>query len=283
MRRVRTGREPEQREAIAYIFNEAESLETLRADPQRYIYRSYWEGAARRAEELGYTLDVFNAREFHGGRLADILRSRGIRGVVINPWNQRKPPPALDWERLSPVLIGYSERLPPMHRAVSHHFHTAALAVDRLHARGFRRIGLALPRKTGILTQHKLLGGYLATRHNFARQAAIRPFIPPLARFTEANFMRWLEREAPDAVLGVHAMVKDCLDTPGRPPFVSLDLPPPGKRRDGVTGVDTQPEKLGAAAFEMVADQLERNETGLPDNPKTTLVETVWVGADNET
>lgn len=283
MKQVRSGRSTKDRETVAFIFNEAESLENLLADPERYIYQSYLRGARERAEQLGYRIDVFNLGDTPAARLEKILHNRGIRGVILSPWNQRRPAPCFDWSRLACVLIGSSERLPPLHRTISHHFHTAAVAIEKLHADGLRRIGLAIPRRTHILTQGKLVGGYLAGLHD-AGLAPLATFIPPVRRFTRKNFRAWLCKERPDAVLALHKVVPDWIRTSsgasGLIRTVNLDLQPdPKQRRPGESGVDTHPEEIGATALERVADQLERNEIGLPDWPKITLVESHWMDA----
>lgn len=285
MKQVRSGRPAKDRETVAFLFNEVETLESLLADPERYIYQSHLQGARERAEQLGYRIDVFNLGDTPAARLEKILYNRGIRGLILSPWNQRRPAPAFDWSRLACVLIGSSERLPPMHRTISHHFHTAATAVEKLHAHGLRRIGLAFPRRTHVLTQGKLLGGYLAGLHD-AGLPTLKTFIPPARRFTRKNFQAWLTDERPDAVLALHKVVPDWIR--GRKDRVDGDLirtvnldlhPDPKQRRPGESGVDTHPEHIGAAALERVADQLERNETGLPNGPKITLVESHWIDA----
>jgi hypothetical protein len=45
----------------------------------------------------------------------------------------------------------------------------------------------------------------------------------------------------------------------------------------GCAGIDQSGERVGAAAVDLVVEQLHANEFGRPPNPKTVLIEGRWV------
>lgn len=48
--------------------------------------------------------------------------------------------------------------------------------------------------------------------------------------------------------------------------------------RKNMMGIDTRPEKMGAAAVELVVGQIHRNERGSPQIPHTLLLDGIWRG-----
>ena len=45
----------------------------------------------------------------------------------------------------------------------------------------------------------------------------------------------------------------------------------------GCSGIDQNNERVGAAGVDLVVEQLQSNDFGLPENPKTVLIEGRWV------
>src|SRR5579883_1841531 len=68
---------------------------------QSVTFRRYFEGAQRRAQELGYRLEPFwiGDRNLTGRRASQILRERGIRGLIIGPLYRGSTVLDLDWDR----------------------------------------------------------------------------------------------------------------------------------------------------------------------------------------
>jgi LacI family transcriptional regulator len=46
--------------------------------------------------------------------------------------------------------------------------------------------------------------------------------------------------------------------------------------RKGAPAIDTRPDKMGAAAVELVVGQIHRNERGSPQIPHTLLLDGIW-------
>ena len=115
--------------------------------------RSVWEscntksgqfrGAARRASELGFRLENFWLREpgMTPARLVQILKARGIRGVLIGPLQDQTEVIELPWDDFTVATVGYSLHQPEIPRACPGHFRGMHRTMLELIGRGYRRIG----------------------------------------------------------------------------------------------------------------------------------------------
>jgi LacI family transcriptional regulator len=52
-----------------------------------------------------------------------------------------------------------------------------------------------------------------------------------------------------------------------------------GSNRKEAIGIDTRPDKMGAAAVELAVAQIHRNERGSPQTPHILLLDGVWHAA----
>ncbi|HEY8965929.1 MAG TPA: substrate-binding domain-containing protein, partial [Candidatus Methylacidiphilales bacterium] len=92
-------------------------------------------------------------------------------------------------------------------------------------------------------------------------------------------FPRWFAAHRPDAVISPHISGYEWLArlkaaVPEEVGFVHLDLEP-GQTR--LSGIDQRPEAIGATALDLLTDQLNRNERGVPKDPKLVLIEPSWI------
>jgi LacI family transcriptional regulator len=90
---------------------------------------------------------------------------------------------------------------------------------------------------------------------------------------------RWLRAERPEVVLttepGIASRLRRERTAAGQPiGFAHLDLT---AELPGASGIDQNNERVGAAAVDLVVEQLHSNAFGLPENPKTVLIEGRWV------
>ena len=242
-------------------------------------FRLMLQGARQRAAELGYEIEVHRvAREgTSAARLHDILISRSQWGLIIPP----VPADAMSYpfalEGLTGVTIGTSLHQPVMHRVASNLFQGSQLACQQLRARGFRRVGLVLSRAMHDRVEGKWLGGYRAAQIDWP-EADCLPVL--LAGETEeAAFARWHQRYKPDVVLlaepHVEKWIGNLVARKRRAPVVTwlrriASMPRP------TFAIDTRPDKMGAAAVELVVAQIHRNERGSPQTPHTLLLDGVW-------
>lgn len=254
----------------------------------------YEEGIRARAAEHGFTVDIIRTSELAGGtkEAGRIINARGIRGLVVEPVEGLPEFSGIDFRSLACATIDLSLRSPALHRACADYFQGMWLAADTLHARRYGRIAFCSNtveiRRIGI----RWLGGYLAWHGQDAAKGCIQPYIsdthvPDGATKTEQTrhwracrdaFERWLDKEKPDAIIS-NTFFDTWLRELGRKvpedvAFASLGLDP---NEGGRSGISQRPRQIGAAAVDLVAGQIYRNEYGIPPIPSTVLVPPVWI------
>lgn len=232
-------------------------------------------GARSVAEELGYRME--SIKPWHESLaprdVSRILWARGIRGVLLAP-NSSRPDPRydLEWKRFAAVLVGSSLVNSGLTRVARDYYHDATLALDRLRAAGFRRVGLVLD--SGI--HHRTGRRYLA-----AHSVRAEPGDPPafvvdssVAPQTERErFERWLEAGRFDVLLSDSGPVRAW--APAGLPQARLALRP----REQGTGVHADFGRVGAEAMRALDGLLRAQRMGLLEAPASVLVPGVWAGA----
>jgi len=211
-------------------------------------------------------------------RLERVLHARGIRGVVFAP--VRRPGAVLHqtWANHAVAAVGFSISGPPMHRAVNHQVHSIRLALQSLRALGYRRIGLVISRAHNERVDRHWLSSVLLTRYEHRDTSVSFPLwfeekVRPRALAV------WLKRERPEVVLTtepqIAPLIRRAWTASGtRIGFAHLDLT---SDLPSCSGIDQNNVRVGAAAVDLVVEQLHGNDFGLPDNPKTVLIEGRWV------
>jgi len=241
-----------------------------------------YRGAAQRAAELGFRLENFWLHEpgMTPARLAQILRARGIRGILIGPLQNQNEALDLPWADFSLATIGYSLHAPALSRACHAHFRGMYRAMEELIARGYRRIGYVTSKDLEERVNSLWGAAYRFNQHALAA----RHRIAPLVFDGEADatvLQQWLADNRPDGIVNALPGVFELLtklnrQIPGDLGFVHLDLPTHLKAA-GVAGIDQLWEIVGAGALELVASQMYTNVCGLPGHPVTQLVEGSWI------
>ncbi|RRJ97333.1 LacI family transcriptional regulator [Opitutaceae bacterium TAV4] len=242
--------------------------------------RAFFEGATRRAEELGFRLDEFwlHEPEMNTHRLSDILLARGIHGVLVAPLFEPGIISGLQWDQLAAVACGsYSLTEPNLHRACTHHAHAVKVAWEGLTRLGYRRIGLVIADHHNRRTGGQWLAGLLLQQHTLPPGSPdrIEPFIAQENEYNAAAMMRWYRKQRPDVVLSFGQarewLMENGVSVPEQCGFARLDRVEPG-----MACVDEHRPTVGAAAFDLVVEQLNNHQFGLPVQPKTVLIECSW-------
>ncbi len=267
------------RPIIAYVHTLTRELllKTLNAEEGLNIYG----GAALQAHKLGFALEPFavDNESMKGGRVSSILRSRGIRHVMIAPARQAATPIALRWEWFTSVAVGYSTRLPPFHRVAPHQYQGMVDTAQRLFDLGYRKPGFAMVSSTDLRTQGNYRAAYLMLRslHGSGR------FAPILVTdgHEREPFERWLEAHEVDVVIkaGQAIPVLEWLQELGRKVpqeigYADVHLLHQNHR---ISGIYQNASDVGAAAVDLLVSLSHDNQTGLPRIPKTVQVYGHWV------
>ena len=239
-------------------------------------FRGLIEGARQRAEELGFEIDLIwtRAKGLTARRLTKILLARGIQGILVGPSSYGRGHLSIDWENFSSMTLGHSIFEPRLHRVVNNQKQTVELALRKARSMGYRRPGLFLSKWQDVRCDLNFTAGY------YALTAGKLPVIPPLL-FDEMNkevTKNWLTKFKPDVLLGsgikslqfLKGLDRSIGLTKG---YVDLDLSEP----DGsVAGIIQNHPIVGAAAVDLLIQQVSHSEKGVPKFPKLVLVEGTW-------
>jgi len=249
-------------------------------------FRSWVTGALRRATQLGYGLDDFWLREpgIAPGRLASILESRSIRGLVIaGVVDHGRLVSGFDeiWTRFPCVVVGVRTSEPALHRATNDQFATALQAAERVLALGYRRPGLVIEAKVDANIDHRFRAGFGVGQSTLPGARRL-----PVCDFDRAKpevFEEWYKKHRPDVILCVHEELKAWLaamkvHVPGDVGLVHLDRT---AEMEGWAGMNQSNDLVGVAAIDMIVGQIHRNESGVPDFPRSMMIESAWM--DGET
>ena len=276
---------------LAYITN----WNTCWGWKQATAHPDFYAGAESMANQLGYKLEHFWMREpgLTQGRLSRMLYSRGINGLIIAS-HGREMGDALqfDWPSFSAVKIDYFPHQPVLHNVTNNQCDIVRLAMQKVMAAGYRRIGFVMHRGWDHAVDHLWTAGFLCEQQHLTTRervpAHIFPELSPVDRwFNENNapvvadlpaFSRWFRKHRPEVLISKGSFVLPLLAKMGvRIPrdlaFVDVFL----EKSDGLTaGVRQNHRTVGAAAVEILAGQLQHNKYGVPEIPTTTFVEGTW-------
>jgi DNA-binding LacI/PurR family transcriptional regulator len=135
-----------------------------------------------------------------------------------------------------------------------------------------------LLRRIDDLIESRYSAGFRTVQHNLP--AADRVPILFMKDFDECEFRQWYERHRPDVVvthnrrIAVGPWLRPLkLSVPKDVGWITLDMVPGD---DQVSGIDARSELVGVAALDLVLDQMQRDESGIPPFQKGVFIEGVW-------
>lgn len=211
-----------------------------------------------------------------------VLAYRRVTGLCLLPFIEANSTLNVDLlADFSSACIGYTIVMPVLHRVVSDHRKGMLIALDKLQQAGYQRIGVFLEMKTSERIAHRQLEAYLG-KFYFTQSGMIPPLVLPGETTPEAYrkaFKNWIKQHQPDVVLSnlpplpfYHELG---IGDPARIGFACLDLT--DSKPHGISGIDQEPEKIGATVIDRVISQLYCNERGVPSLPELTLIPPTWV------
>jgi LacI family transcriptional regulator len=245
---------------------------------------AYVAGCRRRAAQLGYTLDEFwlHSADLYGERLNRILRARGIRGaLVVGLMKENRLPPrfSVTWQTHAVVVTGVRTREPTLSFACVDHHALVLEAMERARQLGYRRPALVLERGIDLLVDGRFSSGFWTAQQNLPEADRMPPFLEvEAARAEPARFRAWFETARPDAILTLHTVVREWLETFGLRSPRDLGLIQLERRRgcEDWSGMDQHNDLTGEAAVDMLLSALHNEEPGLPAHPRATLITASW-------
>jgi DNA-binding LacI/PurR family transcriptional regulator len=272
MHHLRKGRPTGQRSSIALL-----SFENEKTPARNRYYHVLEKSAEMRCKEMGYSIDAMtlSPSQMPARRLTTVLRSRGIQGILILPMiSSRDCLPLLDWRQFSVVAATNTAQNLNVNRVVPYHLHNVYLALNKLEARAFKRIGLVTEAGDHERVSYAYWAG-LALHQQEGRSAAI-----PIVQFDRPDaFLSWCRSYEPDSILITEERLGACIEVLMKQehlpatPLVVLNHSM-GSRLEGIY---LHPEIVGKIAADLLIAQIQRGERSFADHPNVTMVEGSWI------
>lgn len=248
-------------------------------------YPDLYEGAKKRAEELGYGLEHFwlGDPKLKKESFNRITETRAIHGLLLAPLRVQSPTLQVDWNRFSTVAYGYSVAEPRVHRVYPDFYHGMTMALQRCREAGYTRIGFMLYKNAERKADNLWLSAYLG--EHYARGS--KPLEPLIVdSWNGEDFTAWVQSERPQVVIGLLSIIRqvkvwlDAGRCAGQPPQL-LTLNAVEKDLDlNLAGVFIDRREIGAVCINQLVSMLHRNERGVPEKPQHLLMESNWVQGD---
>jgi len=265
------------RERIAFVWVHTSRREA-RGNP---FLKNVFAGARGRASQMGFALEEFwtNDAGMTHQRLEQILRARGIVGVVLSPVTTAEAAVTMgwDWRHFSAAVIGNVTWTPELHHAGHHHFLAMRTVLRELATLGVRRPAALIESESNERAKRAWEAAFL-THHPepMAARGLVRvgPLVGP------ADAAGWLRATGADALIvsdegllearGVRAVCRERRLTVVTLYWSTATL-------GALGGIDQSYDLVAAQAVDLVAAQLNANETGVPELPRIMLFPGRWV------
>lgn len=179
-----------------------------------------------------------------------------------------------------PAAIGYSIAAPQLYRAVNRQKESLECAVREVRRRGYLRIGLLLTENENVRTSGNWLAAFLLAGTTLRRGEALSHLISSQGPECAAEVARWVRDRRLEVILTARRDVSTLLrqDRRRRAPAVPVVQLHLAEEMRGQPGIDQNNEAVGAAAVNLVIEQIQAGQFGVPPLPKTVLVPGEWAG-----
>jgi DNA-binding LacI/PurR family transcriptional regulator len=262
-------------ERLAFVW-----VHTTRAEATREPFlRRVFLGARQRAAQMGFDLEEFWTSEpgMNDRRLQQIIRARGIVGVVLSPVTTDEASLALDWNwsDFSAAVIGNVSWTPELHHAGHHHYLGMRTALQEVARLGCRRPAALIDADTNERAKRAWEASFLAA-HPLPSRA--RSFLALTAPGERRSVTSWLKDISADAlIVSSTALLAERAPALLRKPPLPLVTLHWSDETSGIGGIDPGYDRVAAHAVDLVVTQLNSNETGAPDLPRMMLFPGRWV------
>lgn len=220
---------------------------------------------------MGYDISYFHfgqEDEQSLRRLANVWKARGIRGIVLGPFNRAVRDLPFPWEQFVWIAVGYTLVSPALHR-VGRDFHADfRRALAWLHERGCRRTGFIQdPGQTHIFKRFVVQA---ALAHNYQSEERLKDPILEMNLENTASFTSWSKRNRPDSLIMVGAPDQSFLETIGDMTIVSL--------AEGFSGsrFETNFEIIGQSSVNFMHRLLVNRDVGIPRYEQSVMIASKW-------
>lgn len=235
------------------------------------------------AHRHGFVVDEFWSREEKMGpkRLAEVIKSRNIRGVILVGAGFLEPHQWTQWSSvLAPfavVNLNSTPSNPVCHYVISNQYDCYRLAYESLVRLNYERIGLVTSAMQNRIQHNRVISGFFS----LAQEKAI-PEIEfsegPVHKSTILKFKKWFNQYQPDAIFAVNHSVIPILKTLGIsfPDDVGLAMNRVNARTPFYSGIKQNEETIATTAVDFIVNRIYLNEYGFSRTPIGTQIQGEW-------
>jgi LacI family transcriptional regulator len=244
--------------------------------PQDYPwFAPIWEGARRRAEELGYRLDqvIEDSRRLSVTRLREILLARGVAGLVESPPWRHESYASFDASPFAVAIAGESDRPYVMHQSGPDHFHNMRMLMRELRGLGYRRPALVASDYIHVVSAGTVVAGFETEKLELPPEDRV-PWHSRISDQKPEELAAWLRVWRPDVLICGNNTWEALLRSLGWRVPEQIGLAHINLAADVAEwgGIDQNHVAIGAGAVDLLAMQLVKGERGAPASPVLQLV-----------
>jgi len=275
MTQVRAGKVGKYKGMLAYVVYGWSEPDWEKDEEQQAMLQ----GAVQRAEELGYGVDLYHYKNTDQARLSRLLWSKGINGVLIPvPQYEKTTPLELKWDIFNAVTVGFRFGYQPLHFASSDFFASIWNALQILDKRGYQKPGLIIDLNIDSFAHFRMDGAMASFQINCLKADKRIPSLH-LNPDKPKDLISWWNRYRPDVILSnsifaFHALHETGVSYPRDTGYLLLRR---SYEKNEVAYMDRHNDLIGAAGVDIVTARINRNENGLPQCQRGTLVESELV------
>lgn len=242
------------------------------------------EGANARALELGFTIQHMwsKSENLSASRFDQILKARGIRGLILAPFEDPGDYLQLDWKQYSVVTVEKPFQYTHFHHVVQNHYSDLLLAWGKIRERGYQRIGLVVRDDLANRWGHQWESAHrLAQFSTNTREETIPTLqLKGTDKDEHVDLVKsWLQLFKPEAVISRCDCFFEATDAlnlriPEDLGYVSLNVT---DDVESVAGIHQHRDVMGATAVDVLNSLLQRNFRGEHEVSVGTQVDGSWI------
>ena len=247
-----------------------------------HIQSRFLQGAKRRSEGLGFDFDFleFDLAYYSSDRIQQVLKSRGVSGLVLGPLRFSNMNLNLDWSNFAVASIGVSDSLGNIPSVFYDNFRCMQDVLDYLTHRGYRRIGFITDSENEMRGGHMWNAGFLEYQDRVIEKENAVPMLripKPELLFERSDFEsmhRWYRQHKPDVIITFRSQILDYFQTLGYkvPQDFGYMVLNWSSQTDGCSGYRQCHEEMAEVAVNIVSERLYNNDRGELSKPRTTLL-----------
>jgi len=228
--------------------------------------RKFIVGATARAAQLGYALQVLWSRE--GGasptRFDQILKARGIHGLLLAPGENSSDQLRLDWNNYSVIATERPSGNVAFDFLETDQYHALSLCWMNLLARGYQRAGLIVDQSLTGTANHRWIAAQAQLQYQHYCRTPQVPTLVVSSSDPAEQIRSWIRTHRPGVVINRSAKIAAIIDSersilPAGMGYISLNV---DEDIAGSTGVSPRYDFVGSTAVDLLHKRLLVNSRG---------------------